>query len=757
MDSFMGENPRTTIANHSDFGSQRSSRGAEFDLREFFRKLWRRKSVIAATVALLTVAAVIVLFQIPPRYQSYAQVLIESRNSSMINIEELVGGRGVDTETIESEMEVIKSRRLAEKVIDQLRLSEDLEFNPALRPQGFFDSVFDVRSYFPTEWAAALFGGHSSKPLTEDEIQARERVVVVDEFLSRLTVARQGFSRVISIGFSSEDPNRAAEIANKVAADYIIDQLEAKFEATSRTTAWLNDKIAGLREKVDASERAVEAYRKEAGLLQGTEGPLITQQISDLNAQLILAEAHRAEAEARLGQVQRLIRSAGGAGSAADVLDSPIVQALMEKETEIRRKVVESSGQFGDKHPKMISARAELNDIQSKIESEVNKVVQTLKNEVGIARARESTLRDSLEHLKLRLGQSNTAEVRLRALKREADADKALLETFLARFEQKSTEQDMQSQRPDARVISMAEVPTDPSFPKKTIILALVVVASTILGVLLVFLLEQLDKGFRSGDQIERLTGTSVLSLVPSLTGAAKKRQTPPDYILDRPMSAYGEAVRGLYTSLLLSHVDAPPKTVVFTSAQSGEGKTTLALSLTRMLAKSGRRVILIDTDLRKPSVSTFLGIPTGPGLVELLAGEAKLEDVTRVDQPSGAHLITAGKFAPNAADIVASDHMKRLLQGLAQSYDLVILDSPPVLAVSDARILATIVDRVVFTVRWADTRRETVVMALKQLVASGASLAGVVLNVVNVKKHAQYGYGDSGYYTGRIKKYYVD
>jgi len=757
MDSFMQDNPRATIVDAGHSGFHHSSGLAEFDLREAFRKLWRRKAVIVGTVVLLSVAAAIILFQIPPQYATQAQVLIESRNSSMVNIEELVAGRGVDTETIESEMEVMKSRRLAEKVIEQLGLYKDPEFNPALRSKGFFDSILDFRSYLPKEWTAILFDGQSNRELTEAEKRARERVAVVDEFLSRLTVARQGFSRVISIGFFSENPDRAAQVANKLSEDYIVDQLEAKFEATRRTTAWLNEKIAGLREKVDASERAVESFRKEAGLLQGTAGPLITQQISDLNAQLILAGAHRAEADARLSQVQQLIRSSGGAGSAADVLDSRIVQALMDKETDIRRKVVELSGQFGERHPKMISARAELTDIQSKIESEVKKVVQTLKNEVGIARAREATLQENLERLKIRLGQSNTAEVRLRALEREGEANKALLETFLARFEQKSTEQDIQSQRPDARVISRADIPTVASHPKKTIILSLVVVAATIIGVLLVFLLEQLDKGFRSGDQIERMTGVSILSLVPALTGFGKSRQTPPDYILERPMSAYGEAVRGLYTSLLLSHVDSPPKTVVFTSAQSGEGKTTLALSLTRMLAKSGRRVILIDTDLRKPSVSTFLGIPTDPGLVELLAGETKLEDVVRTDEASGAQIITAGKFATNAADIVASDHMKRLIEGLAQSYDLVILDSPPVLAVSDARILATLVDRVVFTVRWADTRRETVAMALKQIVASEAKLAGVVLNVVNVKKHAQYGYGDSGYYTGRIKKYYVD
>jgi capsular exopolysaccharide synthesis family protein len=202
--------------------------------------------------------------------------------------------------------------------------------------------------------------------------------------------------------------------------------------------------------------------------------------------------------------------------------------------------------------------------------------------------------------------------------------------------------------------------------------------------------------------------------------------------------------------------VDSPPKTIVFTSAQSGEGKTTLVVSLARMLAKSGRNVIVIDTDLRKPSVGQFLELPATPGLVELLSGEAKFEDVVCTDEPSGAHVITSGKFATNAADVVNSDQMKRLLEGLSRSYDMVLLDSPPILAVSDARILARLVDRVVFAVRWADTRRATVVSCLRQ-VSTGAKLAGVALTMVNVKKHAQYGYGDSGYYYGRAKKYYVD
>jgi capsular exopolysaccharide synthesis family protein len=756
MDSFMHNAPSTKTADSVELRSQQQVFLGEFDLGAFFRQIWRRKALIAGTVALLSIAATIILFQIPPRYTANSQVLIESRGSSMVNIGELVAGLGVDTETIESEMEVIKSRRLAERVIDKLKLNKDPEFNAKLQPPGFFDQILDFRAYVPKEWLATVLGEEDTT-LSEDEIKAKEKTAIIDAFLEKLEVNRQGFSRVISIVYTSENPNTAAKITNTLADSYILDQLEAKFEETRRTTEWLNEKISGLRQKVDDSEHAVQTFRREAGLLEGTAGPLVTEQISALNSQLIMARTARAEAEARLAQVSRLVRSAGGAGSAADVLDSPIIQSLVQQESLVKRKVAEYSQEFGERHPKMITARAELEDIQAKIATEVNKVVQGLRNEVGVAQAREATLEKNLEQVKIELGQSNNAEVRLHALQRESEADKALLETFLAQFEQKSAEQDIKSQRPDARVISYADAPSVPSFPKKKIILVLVVVASALLGVFLVFVLEQLDRGFRSGEQIEQMTGVSLLSLVPAIPATGRNKLAPPNYILERPTSAFGESIRSLHTSLLLSHVDVPPKTVVFTSAHSGEGKTTLALSMTRMLAKSGRKVILVDADLRKPTVSQFLGIATEPGLVELLAGEASLADVIRKDEPSGSDLITAGRFVPNAADIINSDQMRQMIDGLSQSYDMVIFDSPPVMAVSDARILANLVDRVVFSVRWAETRRETVVTAMKQVSMSGGKIAGVVLNIVNVKKHAQYGYGDSGYYYGRIKKYYVD
>lgn len=727
------------------------------ELRELISKLWRRRMVIVATVAILTVASAIVLLLLTPVYQSTAKILLTSRSANVINLEEaLVAGLGAASgEIVESELSVITSRRLANKVIDQLGLDADPEFNPALQPPSPL-AALNPKNFLPDAWLAAIFPPDQTPPSPEDQ-KALERSAVVDTFLQTIKATREGLSLVIVVTAESESPEKATKIVNTLADLYILDQLEVKYEQTSRAAEWLAGKIDGLRQQVEASEQAVEKFRRQAGLIQGAGGTTINeQQISELSAQLILARSARAAAEAKLNQVQQMVRTAGGAEAAADVLASPLIQALTEKEATAKQNIALLEQELGERHPRLIAARAELRDIQAKLAGEVNKIVQGLQSEVGVARAREASLAQSLEQLKGTIAQSNTAEVQLRALEREAAANRTLLETFLARFEEENAKQGSGSQEADARIISRGDIPTDPSFPKKTLMLGLIVVASTVIGIVLVLLLEQLDRGFRSSEQIEGLTGVSVLSLVPTVGGLFKGRKSPHDYVLEKPTSAYGEAVRSLYTSILLSHVDAPPKKVLFSSAESNEGKTTTAVSFGRLIAKGGKKVVIVDADLRRPSIGRFLDKPVKPGLVEVLLGDAALEEVLHLDEPSGAYIITAGKFAPNAADVINSEHMRKLLDQLALTHDMVILDSPPVRAVSDARVLASLVDRVVFCVRWASTRRETVVSAMRQVAASGGAFAGVVLCMVDVKKHAEYGFGDSGYYHGQTRKYYV-
>ena len=721
--------------------------GSEIDLRDLLRVLWRRKTAIAGTVILLTALAAVVLFQIAPRYTSTALVMIDPRETNVVDIEAVVSGLPGDLESIQSEIEIIQSRGLAEKVIRKLKLFDDAEFNSRLRPDTFWGSVVSGAG----GWLRDVFS-QPDEPATslEDQFDI-ERVEIIEAFIQNLEVSRRGRSRVIDISFESENPRTAVQVANTIADLYVVEQLEARFETTQRATLWLSDRLSGLRETVEASEAAVEEYRQRAGLIEGERTSLAAQQISELNTELVLSRSARAEAEARLRQVETLLKSSNGVDSVAEVLSSPLIQRLREQEAEVQRKAAELSTEYGELHPRMINIRAEMRDLDGKIAGEVRKIVQNLRNEVSVAQAREVSLKASLDGLEQRIGKLNSKEVQLRALEREANANRTLYETFLARFKETSAQEDLQ--QTDARIISRAEIATQPSFPKTRLIIALVLVGSIFLGVVLAFAIEQLDHGFRSMEQIERLTGIPSIGMVPAV---GKAKGAPEQYAVEKPTSVVGEAVRTIYTSLVLSNVDTPPKVVLVTSALPEEGKTTISLLLGRMFALLGKRAIIVDTDLRRPRVHTKLGIPGEPGLVEFLTGEATLEEVVQKDEATGADVIVAGKAGPNAAELLNSERLSKLLEQLAKGYDLTVLDSPPAMAVADARVLAHLADKTIMVVRWAATRREIVAMAIKQLRDAGGSLAGVVLSRVNVRKHAGYGYGDSGYYYGPSRKYYT-
>ncbi len=723
----------------------------EVDLRELLRKLWRRKMVVIGTVVVITTVVAIVAFQLTPRYKAAAAVMIESRNTEVVNIDAVVSGLPKDFETIQSEIQVIQSRDLAEKVIQKLGLYDDPAFNDALRRNAGRDGLLILRSYLPEEWTRIVFGTTKEKPLPREEQFNRERVQVINAFLANLEVETRGRSRVIDISFESTDPVKAARIANGVANLYLVEQLEAKFDATRRATAWLQDRLADLRKKVEASERAVEEFRRTADLIQVNENTtLAAQQTSELNTQLIIARSKRAEADARLKQVRNLL-SSGGVDSAAEVLSSPLIQNLRQREADVLRRAAELSTRYGEKHPRMINVRAELRDLRTKIEGEVNKIIQNLRNEVAVARARENTLAASLKKLEQKIAALNAKDVQLRILEREAKANRTLYETFLTRFKETSAQQELQ--QTDARLISRADVPTAPSFPKKRSMIMLAFIGSWVVGLGLAFLIEQLDRGFRSMEQVERLMGIPSLGLVPLITGL---RKIPESYIVEKPTSAFSEAIRSVHTGFLLSDVDVRPRTILVTSAQPQEGKTAIAIALGRMIGFGRHKAIIVDADLRHPQIHKRLDMPLKPGLVEFLAGQCRLEDAVRKDEKSGADVLGAGGPTSNAADLLSSDQMKRLLSGLAGSYDLVVIDSPPVLAVSDARILSRLADRTVFVVRWAATRREVAALGAKQILDAGGKIAGVVLSMVNVRRHARYGFSDSGYYYGLVKKYYT-
>lgn len=720
----------------------------EIDLRELLRKLWRHRGMIIGIVVVLMSLVAVILSQLTPLYTATAKVMINPRKAQTVNLEAALSGLPLDQETIASEIEVIRSKGLAERVVNKLELHRLPEFNGSLRPKSSW-AWANPLNLIPDGWRRSMA---SDRIVSEEERAGRVRVSVISAFQGAMKIDRVERSRVIEIAFTSRDPRIASQVANTIADLYIVEQLEAKFEATKKATSWLNDRLSELRKQVDVSERAVEAYRLESGLTESKGVTLVSQQVSELSTQLVLANTKRTETEARLRQVENLLGQRDGVSSAAEVLGSPLIQSLRQQEATVLRRAAELAEEFGDKHPRMINARAELENTRAKIAAEVTRIVQGLRNEAIVARSRETAIQNRIRDLEQRVGTLNRAEVRLRALEREAKANRTLYENFLGRFKELSEQGDIQ--QADARVVSYSDIPNGPSFPKTFLFLGIAFVGSLVAGVGTAGIIERLDHGFRSMEQIEARTGIPAICLVPNIPRSSK---APTDYVIENPHSAYAESLRSLFASLHLSNVDNPPKVVLMTSSVPEEGKTMTAVSLARLISRTGKKVILIDGDLRRPQVHRVLGMEAVPGLVEVLAGEVGIDAVLRRDELSGAYILPAGSKPANPVDLFSSQHLKTLVTGLRNAADMVIIDSAPIAAVSDARILSRLADKTVYVVRWASTRREVVQMALHQLQDAGADIAGVVLSRVDVRKHAGYGYGDSGYYYGRSRKYYTE
>lgn len=744
----------------------------DVDLKEALLTLWRRKWLIILMILVCAGATTGAVMSMTPRYTGSVKLLFEEQQ---INLLPGLINQKLPTEQIQ----VIGSRAVAQRVIDNLGLKADPEFNPDLQPEPLLtqwrqklQNMISSRLDFARLSTPAIGddlemlsasdvdrAGAGSEEATDDLAARLFNEFILDGFLERLTVDTVPNSTVIEISFDSDRPAMAARLADAVADSYLQQRLEAKFEEIQRTTGWLDQRIAELREQVSVAEDAVEAYRSQTGLLETDGGTVAAQQVSELNSQLILARTARAEREARRDQVRRLLNLGGdGLASATEVLGSPLITSLVEQEVTLRRKVADLSQVYGARHPLLLSAQAELEDLQSKIKSETARIAESMQAEVNVARERERLLEEGLRQLEVRVADSNQASVTLRALEREASAARNLLETFMQQSQELKSQDDLGAYRADATIISYSAIPRKPSYPRKTLAVAAAIVVGGVIGVALALLLERFDAVFRSASQMEEELGIPVLSSVPDLgrTRAVRKRGLHA-YLLDNPNTAVSEAMRAINARMLHFRGDRRSAAFQFVSSEPEEGKSSLALGTAQMHAKAGRRVLLIDADFRQSSVAAMLHLPSTPGLTELMARQRTVEEVVRQDPASGVHLITAGRMVPTAHDFLIGGRLAEIIAEARGQYDLIIVDSPPVLSVADAPVIAQAVDATIFVARWGKTRKQTVIFALRQLAQTGASIIGLVLSRVDVRRAASYTYGDAGQYHGKHKKYYLE
>jgi succinoglycan biosynthesis transport protein ExoP len=746
------------------------------DVRELLRIARRRGPMVVVLGLLAALAGAIYALQLTPSYTARATLLLDAKGNNIVNAEAVVQGFSGNEASIRSEMELIRSYDVAKRVVSKLKLDEEVQnvtpSSPSLLRQAI--NLLTARASVPQPQI-----GSDPVDVTDNVIRSVQRGVGVD---------RREWSYVIDITYASPNPAKAAQIANAFANEYLVDQLESRYEATRRANEWLNLRLGDLRQKVRDSERAVELFKAQNNIVETAGSTLSDQQIGKLNEQLILARAEAAQAQVKYDQIQAVRKRGGDVTAFADAMQSGALASLKAKASEVRRELANLTARYGNRHPSVVSARAQLADVNRSIGTEARRVVATAENELRVARSRVQSIESSLNEMKGTVATVSQAEITLRELEREALANKTLYENFLNRFKETSEQEKLQTT--EARIIQEASVPTSPTAPNKKMITVAALALGLALGAALAFLLEQLDSGYRTSTQIERTLRVPVLASVPRadsevvsgfgrvarslnplrlLAGlfakgdnAARRmsrvnRVAMSRVVISKPLSTFTEAIRALRMGIKFADVDRPQKIILVTSALPGEGKSTIASNLAQLAATSGERVLLMDLDLRHPVTTSFYAPDAKIGSVELLLGEADLKQVIVKDQSSGLHVIPSPsrRDLTHTAELLGSKRLKDLLSHLSDYYDLIVVDTSPLLPVTDGRALIDAVDSLALVVQWEKTARDAVETALKQSLGATEKLTGIVLNDVVASKARYYDYYKSGYYNKKYPYYY--
>jgi exopolysaccharide transport family protein len=718
---------------------------ASFDLRDILNFAWRQWKFILAVTSVVLLIGTISLLRQTPLYTATVQVLLEPQREKAPGVE-ANSDFTLDYAMVESQMAIIRSTVFLRRVVDKERLVSDPEFGsgaPALRP-ALSNSSDDARQQ----------AARNDGPLPRDVMGS------VGALQGALTVSRppgQGLTLAISI--TSRDPVRAARLANAVAEAYLVDKLDTRFEAAKRASAWLSDRVAELRNQLRASEEAIAQFRSEHGLYSsGGAVTLNQQQLSELNAKLVDARADAAQKKARVDLLASIEARGETLQSAPDISNGGALPALRQQAAALSQQEAELLTRYNASHPTVINLKAQERDIERAIQAETRRLASSIKSEYDLAQSRVASFEGSLREATGQTSIDDTTAITLRELERTAAVNKSLFEDFLQRA--KISQEQSTFEVRDARVITPALPPGGPSYPNKSRSLTLALGLGLLLGVGGAALKEMLNAGFVTQKQVEDSLGLPLLASISRMEArnlTVDGKLVPiPQYPAVKPLSRYSESMRTLRSGIQMTDVDNPPKIIALTSTMPGEGKTTIALSLAASAASSGIKVLLIDADLRHPSASRFLGLHKETGLVDLLLGQVKVNEVVRFVEDSGYWVLPAGNKTQNPPDLLGSERMKSLVTSFSQSFDLIVIDTPPAGPVIDPVVVSQLCDKVVLIVRWGSTGREVVKHCVQKL-SGHRKIAGVVFNQVN-DRHAQK-YGKYSHYYGSryYKNYYSE
>jgi polysaccharide biosynthesis transport protein len=702
------------------------------DLFAILAAALRRWKLIVTIALSATIATYGALKFVPSRYKSTVEILVYDPQQQ-INAEvqkpvsPFVDAVGNDAMT--TEIDILKSKSVALRVATELGLDRDPEFQPHNLPAELVDRL-GLHSLSRILW-------HSRQTVGSAEEEKAERLdQVADGLLSSVQVWQEAY--ILFVTTTSHSPVMAQRLASTIAKDYLTSQQEARQEALQRVATWLKGRVDNLQSRVLETEAAIEKLKSESNIRDAESSDYKQQQIGELNTQLMRARTEVEEKRARLEQVRSVIDTNGDIQSIPELTASATLTELRQKQAELNVRATDLQNKLGPRHLQVIAARAQLAAINQQINDEAEHILGNMKNSYDIAVRQQQLLEANLQNLTAHI--NSEVYVKLQQLQRVADADRNLYNSYLSQYNDISERRTLQDA--SARIISPATLPRSPSWPHRKLLYILGGAAGLGGGFLLAFLLEYLRPGVRTGAEIEQSYGRPVVGMIPLLQDR-KVRDTSDDELLRRmvvePLSHLDEAVRAMRISLELA--SANPKVVLITSALPAEGKSTAAMLLAASSASSGKKTILLDCDLHKQATSKVLQNAHRPGLSELLRGTADLEDILTKDPVTGTYVIPAGSMVPNAADLLMSQRMQKLIAALREEFDYIVIDTAPLLPVVDALVLMTIADRVLMIVEWSQTPRASISEAFKLLRPEAHRVAGVVLNKVDLNQLPRYGY----------------
>ncbi|MHB1846635.1 MAG: GumC family protein [Deltaproteobacteria bacterium] len=711
----------------------------EIDLLAYWRVIRKHWGLIGTIFVTVVVAGVFWTLGQPKIYEASATVDIEQTSPQVLgsNVQDVVdmgpGNFWFAKEYYETQYKVIASRAVSQRVVDKLQLGGDLDFLGLSKVK--------------------------DKALLAKALENADPVAILQ---SRIKVDPVKDSHLVFVRVDDTVPARAAMLANAISQAYIDENADQRVEAVKSAADWLQGQVGDLKAKLEGSELALYSYKRDNDILSMSledRQNTTSQKLKTLSDDITQAQTHLVELAAQVKTIHDLQAEASREGefredSFGPVVQSPLIQTLKSTYFQEKGKVAELSQRYEAKHPKLLEAQSELSVAKDQLQREIDHIVAAKEAEYRQAKETEAGLQKLLDAVRGDAFEVNKKEIDYKKLARESENNQRLYDLVLKRL--KETDLSVLLKTNNLRLLDAAIVPRSPIKPSLRVNGILAMVLGLLGGLGLAFGLEKLDSSFKSQEDVERILGLAFLGIMPSIDdstlpqGKGEKAATARDtFVHTHPKSSVAECCRSIRTNLLFMSPDRPLRRLLVTSSSPQEGKTTTAVSLGIAMAQSGNRVLLVDTDMRRPRLHRAFGVANEVGLSTAVVGEARVDDCVKTTEVPNLWVLPCGPVPPNPAEMLHAERFKEIVASLSGRFDRIVFDSPPLAAVADAAVLATQVDGTLLVIKAGQTRHELALRALASLQSVNAPIAGAVLNDLDLesREYGYYYYYRRGYY----------